>query len=209
MNSTTDPQAEQNSPDPCKEKRRLECKKSRTIDEFINDRVQFKIGLYFCKAKRHRFRHYLFSCIIAISAAFVPVLINLKKNEDDFDFILIATFFSVLVSIGVALQEIFHFREHWRNYDLIDANLRSEEMLFSMKAGPYEKCKDDEERNKLFVERIEDLIKNERAETINMRTSGEWVSENKKLFETMIEDYLREKKLIPNRDKKRDENSAE
>lgn len=186
---------EENEIDPCKAKRRIECKKSRNMEEYLKERVKFKIDIYFCKAKRHQQRHYWFSCIIAIGAAIVPVLINLEINSG-FDFILLATILSVIVSIGVAFQEIFHFREHWRNYDMIDANLRNEEMLFSMSAGPYDKIEDETIKNKLFVERIEELIKTERADTINMRTSGQLVSENKKLFESMIDDYLKGKKLL-------------
>ena len=150
-------------------KNMIRSKMERNIQEYLEDRVQFKINLYFKKARRYRFYHLFFAVIIAISAAIVPVLINLKN--DYYHFQELATILSVLVTISVALQEIFRFREHWRNYNLIDTSLRREEMLFSMSAEPYASLKTPEKKRHLFVQRIEGLIEEERKETIDMRTS--------------------------------------
>ena len=174
----------------------------------MEERVKFKINLYFCKAREKRRWHYLLSCIVAVGAALVPVLINMEKDNDDIDYIIIATIISLIVTIGVAIQQIFHFREHWRNYDLIDSNIRNEEMLYSMSAGPYDKITDEAQKNKLFVERIEELIKTERSETINMRTSGNWLSENKRLVENMIDEYLKEKNLLLSTQEKKENESS-
>lgn len=147
----------------------IKSKTERNIQEYIEDRVQFKINLYFKKARRYRFYHLFFAVIIAVSAAIVPVLINLK---DDYQYVQkLATILSILVTISVALQEIFRFREHWRNYNLIDTSLRREEMLFSMSSEPYASLKTLKGKQDLFVERIEGLIEEERKETINMRTT--------------------------------------
>ncbi len=151
------------------ERFKFESKPNRTIQEYIKERVEFKIGIYYKKAKRNRFYHYLFSVVIGINAALVPILINMEDGSKLF--LYIATVLSVLVTISVALQEIFRFREHWRNYNLIESTLRSEEMLFSMSAGEYTESKNPEERLKCFVRRVENLIQEERKETINMRTT--------------------------------------
>jgi hypothetical protein len=132
--------------------------------------------------------------LIATSAAFVPVLVNVDFRLLNIDSKIWATIFSLVVSIGVALQEIFHFREHWRNYNLIDSNLRSEEMLFSMSAGAYA-GKKDEEKNRLFVQRVEELIKDERWETINMRTSANRLTDDPKLVEGIVKNYLDSKNI--------------
>jgi hypothetical protein len=147
----------------------IRSKTERNLQEYLEDRVQFKINLYFKKARSYRFYHLSFAVIIAISAAIVPILINLNDSHEYFQ--KLATILSVLVTISVALQEIFRFREHWRNYNFIDTSLRREEMLFSMSSEPYASLKTPEEKQHLFVQRIEDLIEEERKETINMRTT--------------------------------------
>jgi hypothetical protein len=172
-------------------KREVESKTNRSLEEYMKERVQYKINLYFRKAQQYRFWHLFASVVIAVSAAMVPVLVNLSdKNKA---FLYLATAFSLLVSIGVALQEVFRFREHWRNYNLIDSNLRSEEMLFSMSAGPYKDTGNEKEKMDRFVQRVEELIHDERWDTINMRTSANRIAENEKLIESVVESYLKSK----------------
>jgi hypothetical protein len=142
---------------------------ARSPQEYMTERVQFKINLYFKKAKQQRMRYLVVSVMVAVSAALVPVLVNIDVDRKIFRYL--ATVFSLMVSVGVAMQEIFRWREHWRNYDLIDARLRNEEMLFSMSASPYNKEKDEQERFGKFVTRVEEIIAQERFETIHMRTS--------------------------------------
>jgi hypothetical protein len=169
-------------------------KASRTLDAYIKDRVERKINIYFKKAQRSKKWHLIVSIIIAVSAALVPVLVNLKIDRVNFDFRLTATIFSLLVSIGVAIQEIFRFREHWRNYNLIESNLRSEEFLFSTSAGPYEKINDEKGKFSRFVQRIEELIKEERWDTIHMRTSASAVTEDERQqIEEMVKEFMNKK----------------
>jgi Protein of unknown function (DUF4231) len=172
-------------------KREVESKTNRSLDEYMKERVQYKINLYFRKAQRYRLWHSVASVVIAVSAATVPVFVNLSDNNKIF--LHLATAFSLLVSIGVALQEVFRFREHWRNYNLIDSNLRSEEMLFSMSAGPYKDSENEREKMNRFVQRVEELIHDERWDTINMRTSANRISENEKLIASVVDSYLRSK----------------
>jgi hypothetical protein len=103
--------------------------------------------------------------VAAIAGAAVPVLINLRDVPS-----IVPTLLSLLVTVLVTLEGVFHFREHWKNYDLMKSFLRQEACLFQASGGPY--------RNKpvadafvLLVERVEDAIAKERAQTIEMRTS--------------------------------------
>ena len=94
----------------------------------------------------------------------MPVLI-LKQEYKDW-----ATGLSLIVTILIGIRRIFHPREHWRNYDMISAMLRREEMTYSTKSGDYAKIADSDRLN-LLVNRIEKLITQEREETIIMRTT--------------------------------------
>ena len=172
-------------------------KTHRSIEEYMQDRVQFKIRVYFNKARRYKIYHLTTAVTMAVSAALVPVLVNLDLGLPGIGSKILATFLSLLVTIGVALQEIFRFREHWRNYNLIDSNLRGEEMLFSTSASVYA-TKSQEEKNRLLVQRIEELIKDERWETIQMRTSTNRLTDDARLVEQIVNEYLDKKKLMEN-----------
>ena len=59
----------------------------------------------------------------AICAALVPMLVNAPGVDKIYP-----TIASLVVVVIVALEGVFHPREVWRNYDLISAVLREEEM---------------------------------------------------------------------------------
>lgn len=137
-------------------------------EDYMKNRVVFKIKIYDKLSKRHRNRYYLFSVLSIIFAATVPVLINLDLGTVA---LIVATFLSLAVTILVSLEKLFHFREHWKNYDMMAWVLRREQLYFQTKTGPYDEGK--QEKNQafaLFVKNVEEAIKNEREETIEMRT---------------------------------------
>jgi len=137
---------------------------SITPDEYMKDRVVYKINLYDKLSKRQKFWYQLTSVSGVVGAASVPVLINLGVNTA------LPTFLSLAVTILVSLEKLYHFREHWRNYDGIAAFLRSEQLQFQTLAGVYtETCKPDD-AFRLFVKRVEGGVKDERNDTIEMRT---------------------------------------
>jgi hypothetical protein len=139
-----------------------------TSESYIEERVNFKIEAYRKKGDRYRFWYLVTASTATISAASVPVLINGSANK------LPPTILSLLVTVLVGLEGLFHFREHWRNYDLMKTFLRQELNVFRAGAGAYRTFpKGSPEALKLFVERIESEIARERSETIVMRTTRE------------------------------------
>ena len=137
---------------------------SVTSKEFMQDRVIYKMNAYTRLSSQYKLWYQLSSVVGIVCAATVPVLINLGSNT------VVPTILSLIVTILLSLEKLFHFREHWRNYDAIAALLRSEQLQFQTKAGPYRDKKDSEEAFRLFVGRIEEAIKDERSDTITMRT---------------------------------------
>jgi hypothetical protein len=138
---------------------------ARTADEYLKTRVDAKTAVYRDKGLRYRWSYLSTATIAAASAATVPVLINLKGVDS-----LYPTLLSLLVTILVSVEGIFHLREHWKNYDLITSFLRQEACLFQATAGSYRK-KEADEAFRLLVERVEDAIAKERSQTIEMRTA--------------------------------------
>jgi hypothetical protein len=141
-------------------------KLTRSPDDYIEDRVQFKINQYVKKASRYRCAYRILASTAAIGSATVPVLINIPGIDSVYPTIL-----GLGIAIIVALEGVWHPAEHWRNYDLISAVLREEEMRFSTRAPPYDE-KDGKDNNfAKFVDRVEDAIAKERGQTIVMRTA--------------------------------------
>ena len=143
-------------------------KLTRTPEEYILERVQYKINRYAGKALQYRIGYVLIACVTALGSAVVPVLINMRDVPR-----MVPTIVSLAVATAVALESVFHTREHWRNYDLISSVLREEEMRFSTRVDPYkvtDKPQSDEAMFRRFVDRVEDAIAKERSETIVMRT---------------------------------------
>lgn len=137
---------------------------SVTSKEYMEDRVIYKMGAYTRLSRQHRSWYQLTSIVGIVCAATVPVLINLGVNT------IVPTILSLIVTILISLEKLFHLREHWRNYDAIAALLRSEQLQFQTKSGPYRDKKNNQEAFQLFVRRIEEAIKDERNDTITMRT---------------------------------------
>jgi hypothetical protein len=144
-------------------------------EDYLKCRVTYKIKLYGRLGNTYRWLYWITSLTALISAAAVPVLIRAGNYE------LLAIILSLVVTVLVGVEKLFHFREHWRNYDSIESYLRQEQLLYQTRAGFYkagknkdkdeDKIKADKEAFELFVRRIEDGIKHERAETIDMRTT--------------------------------------
>lgn len=131
--------------------------------DYIKTRVDFKTEAYRKKGERYRWGYLIMACTSAVFAATVPVLINLKQVPS-----IVPTLLSLLVTILVGLEGIIHLREHWKNYDLIKSFLRQESCLFQARSGAYRKLA---EADAYVLERVEEAIAKERAQTIEMRTA--------------------------------------
>jgi hypothetical protein len=143
-------------------------KPERDTNAYIEDRVERKINRYGQKADRYRNLYWTMASIAAIGSALVPALINIQGIGSVFP-----TIVSLIVAITVALDRVFRPREIWRNYDLVSAVIREEEMRYSTKTGDYAITKPEQDRIAFakFVGRVEDAIAREREETILLRTS--------------------------------------
>jgi hypothetical protein len=129
--------------------------------EYMKDRVVYKIKVYDKLGDRQKLLYLATSTVGIVVAASVPAVINLG-----FDLV-VPTVLSLIVTILVSAEKLFHFREHWRNYDEMAAFLRSEQLQFQTGSGEY---KDKGEAFDRFVTRVEGAISNERKDTIEMRT---------------------------------------
>ncbi|HET7794139.1 MAG TPA: DUF4231 domain-containing protein [Rhizobacter sp.] len=147
---------------------------ARSPEAYLKSRVDFKTDAYTRKGDRYRWSYLGIASTAAVAAAVVPVLINIPAVPS-----IVPTLLSLLVTVLVTLEGVFHLREHWKNYDLMKSFLRQEACLYQAGGGPYRR-KDANEAFVLLVERVEDAISKERAQTIEMRTSRSSVDEQGK-----------------------------
>lgn len=148
-----------------------------TIDpeDYMRERVDFKINLYQKLSRRHRNRYYAVSALAIALAASVPVAVNVFSENR------VPTALSLLLTVLVSLEKLFLFREHWKNYDSAEESLRREKYLFQARVGVYSAAGNPDgsqadlsqtDAFRLFVQRFEDTIHEERRETIEARTQG-------------------------------------
>ena len=147
--------------------------------DYLQDRLIFKIQLYF-KLSRRCEKAYRFSAFSTLCfGALVPVVMNwnyLKGysigHETDLGTFL-ATVFSIIVIILVSLETTFHFRERLQNYKKTEDQLTHELYIYQSGSEPYNLRDPIKERENfhLLVLRVEAIIREERADTIEKATA--------------------------------------
>jgi len=157
-------------------------RQSEEIDakKYLEGRVKERID-YYCKDARKKKRLFLsMRSLTVVLGAIVPVLINISSPF----LTAIATIFSTIVVILVAIESVFHFRERWKNYRAAELMLRREEYYFLTRSGPYEKYfetrsgPDGKIKEKIegeafhrLVRQIESTIASESTATLHTLTS--------------------------------------
>lgn len=147
-------------------------------DEYMQDRVIYKLLIYEVLARRYRRCYQWMSAIAIVLATSVPVLIHQGTSISLAVPIVkcavsgtqLATVLSVIVAILAGLEKLFGFREIGRNYDMIAAALRREQLLYQTLTEEYAVSDKSQDPFRTLVTRVEDLIAHERHETISART---------------------------------------
>jgi hypothetical protein len=133
-----------------------------TPDTYFTERVNAKIAGYTRLSRIYRGCYLLVGSLSIISSAAVPVLINTSIG------VISPTILSLVVTILVALERLFRFREHWRNFSFAEEALKREKYLYQAKAGEYGD-KEQDEAFRLFVRRFEEKVKEERIQSLDER----------------------------------------
>lgn len=142
----------------------FEFSKPLNVNEYEKERISFNIKRYRAKANMCR-EIYLYSSLLAIVlGSLIPILINLDVPK------YVTTLISFLIVIIIALENVYHFRERWKNYQIAEELLRREKYLFQTQSEPYDKI-EDAKSYALLVKNIEAIIKDERDKTIQARSS--------------------------------------
>lgn len=141
-----------------------------TAEEYINDRVLFKIKLYYLFGKRNKRWYNLIAILSIISGLLVPLSLglNLKYSKE------YATFLSLFAGGLISLEAaVFNFKEKFKSYKKTEDQLTNELILFQTNTEPYNFRSPAEDSNAIFrllVSRVESIILKERDDTVEKIT---------------------------------------
>jgi hypothetical protein len=140
--------------------------KSMSAEEYIAHRVDQFREWYDGKAVYAKNRYLRIRVIAVAGAVLVPVVANAIPEHPDLTRYS-TTILSLIVSLAVALDSVFHFGDQWKNYRSTEQFLSREKFLFSTGDGPYKEM-DPAKAFMLLVERCEAQISAENSATLNV-----------------------------------------
>jgi Protein of unknown function (DUF4231) len=141
-----------------------------SAEEYINDRVLFKIKLYYLFGKRNKLWYNLIAILSIISGLMVPLSLNLNlKYSKEY-----ATFLSLFAGGLISLEAaVFNFKEKFKSYKKTEDQLTNELILFQTNTEPYSIKSSMEDSSAIFrllVSRSESIILKERDDTVEKMT---------------------------------------
>src|SRR5437016_4640651 len=119
-------------------------------EQYLNGRWQQQRDYYSKQSARNKRWHQYLLVFSTIAALIVPVLLNITEISK-----VVPTILSVLVSIALALDNVFHFGENWRSFRQTLEALKLERIYFEAGISPYT---DPQTAFPLFVQTCEEIF---------------------------------------------------
>jgi len=124
------------------------------FQKYLKERYEDQINWYDKKSIWNQKLYRYFQWSVIILAAITPVLVAIHCELTRW----LAVFIAALVAIGTSILKTFKYQENWINYRTTCETLRKEIHFYRAGSGDY---RDSEDREALFVERVESLISRE------------------------------------------------
>jgi hypothetical protein len=154
---------------------------------YIAERLEQYQSWYDRKSVIMKDRFLYMKAISVVSAAIVPVLINIPWGFSN----VAATVLSLFVVTSVALESVYHFGDQWKNYRSTEQFLSREKVLFLSGDGPYRGL-DESTSFLLLVERCEGQIAAENSATLSIMAVAAQQSDSRAPTTTISERRNRE-----------------
>lgn len=126
----------------------------KKFDDFLNNRYWKEVNWYDRKANLNHRAYQIFQWTAIILSAFTPILIVVGDGPIRWFAVVIAVF----VAISTAALKVFKYQENWISYRTTCETLKKEYYFYEADIHGYEGVEDKEA---LFVERVESLISRE------------------------------------------------
>lgn len=124
------------------------------LNEYKTSRYYVEVEFYEDRAKRNKTYYHIFQWLVIILSATVPALASMIADENR----IITIIVSIILAIGTTALKTFKFQENWLNYRAVAEALKKENYYYNAGLEGYN---DDDNKNELFVERVESLISRE------------------------------------------------
>ena len=124
------------------------------FDRYLQERYRDQIKWYENKSASNKRLYLWFQWAVIVLSSALPVLIVSLPATYQWATVGIA----IILAVGTAGLKTFKFQELWVGYRTIAETLKKEEYAHRAQLGDYKQCDD---REALFVERVEALISRE------------------------------------------------
>ena len=135
-----------------------------TFATYLKNRYQDQITYYETSAAKNQTKYKKMQGTIIVLAALTPIVVALPLG-DPWEHL--ATVTSAVVAILTASLKTFNYQENWLNHRATSENLIKEQHFYEAGIGDYRTAEDKEA---LFVERVESVIAGENTTWISTQT---------------------------------------
>ena len=141
--------------------------------KYLKERYENQINWYDKKSIWNQKKYLRFQWTVIVLSVITPVLVAIVPEATRWPAVVI----SALVAIGTTSLKTFKYQENWINYRTTCETLRKEIYFYTAGVGEY---RDIDERESLFVERVESLTSRENTMwlTTHRPKEGEGKSKN-------------------------------
>jgi Protein of unknown function (DUF4231) len=130
--------------------------------DYLQHRLEPQEKWHDDRAKLNKRLFYTMEVATVLAGAAIPV-VNLWAVKDAYLAGLLSAIFGGVVVVSAAIGKLFKFHDNWLHYRALVEALAREKELYSAGAGDYTKV-DSAGRNRLLVERVENLLANKTAQ---------------------------------------------
>ena len=141
--------------------------------KYLKERYEDEISWYDIRSSKNKRYYQWFQWAAIIISASLPAQVVLVPEK----FKWITVIVSIVLAIATTALKTFKFEENWINYRTIAETLKKEKHYYDAGAIEYDTAED---RERLFVERVEALISRENTLWMAIHTKKEDKEEKKK-----------------------------
>jgi hypothetical protein len=133
--------------------------------EYLQRRVEPQEQWHDRRARLNKHLFFTVEVATLLAGAAIPV-VNLWVVKDAYLAGVLSAILGGVVVMAAAIGKLFKFHENWLHYRALVEALAREKELYAAAAGDYAKI-DGPRRNRLLVERVENLIANKTAQFLD------------------------------------------
>lgn len=133
---------------------------------YLKDRLETQQKWHDHKSIWNRKRFYAIEIVTLSAGAFIPVINVLTIIPNDLIRI-ISALLGTVIAVAVGIGKLYKFQENWLSYRTLAEALKREQEFFVHGVGDYD-VSEDEERNKILVEHVENMIANTTSQYVTL-----------------------------------------